>query len=191
MHRPAAKGYGRFIDGQGEFDTFTDYLQKSKYLQDRIKDAEENKVFNDTHGSLATAKEILTAHVGREPQSSYCHGDFDACNIFDTQPLTVFDPGMFINNGYLDLGLAIAIALTQRDDAAAAGQLIEGYFGGEPYDAKALQASILLNSYFKLADIPAKLADAQNAGRIQEVERRTQEIGRVRKYLLQTRHLLG
>ena len=182
MHRPIAEGYGAFVDGHGEFGTFTDYLQESKYVKDRTAYVEENHVLDDTHGSLAIAKDVLTAHVGMNPQSSYCHGDFDACNIFDTKPLTVFDPGMFINNGYLDLGLAIAIALTQRNDAAAAEQLIEGYFGDGQYDAAALHAAILFNSYFKLAGAHER--------RVGDEARRDQQIERVRKYLIQKRHLL-
>lgn len=175
MHRPATQGYGAFVDGRGEFETFKNWVE-SAFVTKRTRYVEENQILDDTHGSLSEAKDILIAHVGSETRSSYCHGDFDVCNIFDTKPLTIFDPGPNLNNGYLDLALAMVIAKKQVDDDMAAEQLKGGYFEGETYDAKALQASILLSSYFKLA--------------YWHKAEKTKQIDRIRKYLQKTRHLL-
>ncbi|MDO8566690.1 MAG: aminoglycoside phosphotransferase family protein [bacterium] len=172
MHRPAAEGYGRFADGHGEFDTFEDWLQ-GPYVTQRTAYVDSHQILDDTHGSLVAAKNVLVAYVGAGTPSSYCHNDFDVTNIFDTQPLTVFDPSTTLNNGYLDLSCSIILAVKMGGGIAATKQLKEGYFEGESYDARALQAGALLNGYLRIAYL-------HRAGREESVER-------IRNYLSQTR----
>ena len=171
MHIPKTEGYGHLIDGKVQFTEFKDWLM-SEYVLKKIDYVEENKLLDDKHGSLALVREILTNYVGNK-KSSYCHNDFGTTNIFATYPITVFDPDPVFNNEYLDLGRTVTIRIA--NEGAFPQQLVDGYFNGEPYDKKVLQASILLNSYMKFAywDRVKKIKQIQN----------------VQNYLTQTKHL--
>lgn len=149
MHTPKAKGYGRVVDDNAQFGTFEEWIQ-GEDVQKQIKYVEENKLLGDEHGSLVLALDVLKEHIDKENKSSYCHDDFGTANIFATTPLTVFDPNPRFNNGYMDLGRSMIIALANDNGKAEiAEQFIRGYFGGESFNTKALRASMLLNAYLK------------------------------------------
>ena len=171
MHIPKTEGYGHLIDGKAEYPEFKDWLM-SENVQKKIGYVEENKLLDDKHGSLSLAREILTNYVS-DKKSSYCHNDFGTTNIFATHPITVFDPDPVFNNEYIDLGRAITIRIA--NDGVFPQQLIDGYFKGETYNKKVLQASILLNSYMKF--------------RYWHRVKKTKQIQNVQKYLTQTKHL--
>ncbi len=92
----------------------------------------------------------MNAYAESQKQSSYCHDDFGTSNIFATDPITVFDPNPRFNNGYMDLGRSILMIAGSEQPGPKIEQLIEGYFGQEPYSAKALQSAILINAAMKL-----------------------------------------
>lgn len=146
MHEPKGEGYGRIIDGKTEFANFEDWIE-SEDMQKRFQYVNENMLLGEEHGSLSIAIQILIKHVNGENKSSYCHFDFGTSNMFATQPITIFDPNPEFNNPYLDLGRSIVIRIAH--DGVFPQQLVDGYFKGEPYNEKALQASILINSYQK------------------------------------------
>ena len=58
--------------------------------------------------------------------------------FFATEPLTVFDPTPSFDHPYLDLGMAIVIAVSRYESEEAVSQMIDGYFGGKIYDPQAL-----------------------------------------------------
>jgi len=149
MHSPKTKGYGRVVGGVAQFETFEEWIQ-GEDVQKQINYVEENKLLGDEHGSLALAFDVLKEHVGKENESSYCHDDFGTANIFATTPLTVFDPNPRFNDGYLDLGRSIVNTIANdKGKAEIVEQFIKGYFGGGPYNTKAMRASMLLNAYLK------------------------------------------
>ena len=145
MHIPKADGYGRVIKGKAGFSNFEAWLTRED-MKKRIKYVKEHKLLNGKHGSLATAFEILKAHIGVHEQSSYCHGDFAAYNIFATNPLTVFDPSPRFNNEYIDLAQSLVMNIAHGQFPE---EFIQGYFNGEPYDDRVLHAAILLTVYSK------------------------------------------
>jgi fructosamine-3-kinase len=145
MHTPEAKGYGRIVDNKAEFAEFEEWLF-SPDMETRINYVKEHDLLGEEHGSISTTRETLQAHVKENPKSSYCHDDFGAANIFATHPITVFDPNPRFNNGYTDLGRSMVIHLSQ---GVSPQQLVEGYFGNDPYNEKALHAAVLLNTYMK------------------------------------------
>src|SRR3989339_859397 len=176
MHMPKAEGFGRCVDGKAEFSRFEDWLN-SPGIQKKIKYVEEHKLLGEEHGSLELAIKILTEHVNKEKRSSYCHEDFGTANIFATNPLTVFDPNPRFNNRYIDLGRSVMRTIYNDSGLTRAkDQLIRGYFNGEPYDERVLQASILLNAYMKF-DYAHKI------GRLKQIDC-------IRKYLTETKYLL-
>ncbi len=145
MHEPKGEGYGHLIDGKGEFSSFKDWLA-SENMQNRFKYVKDNGVLGEEHGSLPLACKILLEYIG-DKKSSYCHFDFGSKNIFATNPITVFDPNPELNNGYLDLGRSVVIGLAHG--GVFPNQLVDGYFADESCNEKVLQASILINSYYK------------------------------------------
>lgn len=145
MHEPKGEGYGRLIDGKGEFSNFKDWLE-SEDMKNRFKYVKDNGVLGEEHGSLPLACKILLEYVG-DKKSSYCHFDYGSKNIFATNPITVFDPNPELNNGYMDLARSAVNSIAH--DGKFPNQLIDGYFSNELYDKKILQAAILVNSYYK------------------------------------------
>ncbi len=178
MHEPEAEGYGRIVDGKAQYLTFNEWLA-GEDVQKHIKYVQENKLLGEEHGSISFAFEILKEHAEKENKSSYCHDDFGTANIFATEPLTVVDPNPRFNNGYIDLGRSMIIAIANnsgRAEAEIVDQFIEGYFAGKPFDRRALQAAMLLNIYMKFP-----------------YQHKTKSLDRMKNlqtYIIQTKHLL-
>ncbi len=154
MHNSKADGFGSIVDGKPQypdFETWVNKYIKGSRFQGKIKFSKDNNLLSDEeHGSLDEAINILKDFVEKDPQSTYCHDDFSSGNIFATEPLTVFDPNPTLNHPYLDLGRSIVIAPNSKVEFGEADkQILDGYFAGENFDRKALQASILLNAYMK------------------------------------------
>ena len=145
MHNSKAEGYGRVIDGKAEYAKFNDWLF-SEDIETRVAYVKEHALLGDEHGSLSRVFKVLGAYINGQTNSSYCHDDFGASNIFATSPLTVFDPNPRFNNGYIDLGRSIVKHISEGINPA---QLIEGYFDYSEYNEPMLHASILLNTYMK------------------------------------------
>jgi hypothetical protein len=174
MHTSVASGYGRSLEGEPEFTTFKEWLDSPDMIK-RFEYVVENKLLGDEHGSLSRMSEILIAHAEAN-KSTYCHDDFGSPNIFATEPLTVFDPNPRFNDGYIDLGRSLFGSIVYGRGEQFCEQLIEGYFGGEPYDKQALHASILLASYMKFP--------------YSHKTKRMENIKRAQEYLIKNRHLL-
>ena len=175
MHIPEAEGYGHVINGAPEYKNFQEWLTHGINAK-KIKHVQENGLLGIEHGSLPVALEALMAHAGKSTKSSYCHNDYAAYNIFNTNPLTIFDPDPSLNDGYIDLGRSIVIAIAHGKLPETREQLIKGYFGNTTFDKKALQASVLLNSYAKISHWHKK--------------KRVKNIQNTQEHLIQTRHLL-
>lgn len=145
MHMPEGDGYGRVVEGVGEFTTFSDWLY-SPDIETRVAYVKEHHLLGEEHGSISKALKILEAHISEKVKSSFCHDDFGAANIFATVPITVFDPNPRFNNGYLDLGRSM---LGYLSNGISPSQLLEGYFGGAAYNVQVLRAAVMLNTYMK------------------------------------------
>lgn len=172
MHSVLAPGYGQYIDGQPEFQSFTEWIQ-SKDIQKHIAYVQENRILDDEHGSITKAIQILTDYVEDLNETSYCHFDFSTGHVFDTQPRTVFDPAPRFNNRYIDLGRTIVNYLAHD---IYPSHIIEGYFKKNPVNIQVLFASVLLNSYMKLT--------------YQHKKKRTKFIENIQKYLKENASLL-
>lgn len=171
MHIPEAEGYGLVVNGKAEYKEFSEQLEGHD-MQKRFQYVKENKLLGDEHGSLDIALKILLEYVHGK-KSSYCHDDFGPNNMFATNPITVFDPNPRFSNGYLDLGRSLAVRIGHN---ISPEQMIEGYFGDEPYNKEVLHSAILLNIYMKL---PYKHKTNK-----QKVIKNLQE------YLIKNKHLL-
>ncbi|HTE48286.1 MAG TPA: aminoglycoside phosphotransferase family protein [Candidatus Paceibacterota bacterium] len=176
MHEPEAQGYGRIVDGKVQYAAFEEWLQ-GEDVQKQIRYVQENKLLGDEHGSISFALEVLKEHANKENKSSYCHDDFGAANIFATNPLTVFDPNPRFNNGYIDLGRSMIIAIANNGGKVEIGeQFIKGYFDGKPFNRRALQAAMMLNIYMKFP--------------YQHKTKSFNRIKNLQEYLIRTKHLL-
>lgn len=171
MHSPQTEGYGRVLNGQAEYATFADWLQGTD-IQNKITYTRENKLLGEHEEFLPTAYSLLTNHADTQQHSTLCHNDLAAYNIFDTEPITVFDPDPRLNNGYIDLGRSIVIALAHSGLPETAQQIIEGYFGTEPYDKEVLKASILLNCCIKFP----RWHSRENLNNIEKFKQRQQHV---------------
>ena len=172
MHTPEAEGYGRVMDNKPEYPNFKDWLFGS-FVEGRLKYVEEHNLLSEECGDIADAREILLGHVNENTKSRYCHDDFGTNNLFATNPITVFDPSPRFNNGYLDLGRSLC-------NHIGAGlfptELIEGYFGGAPYNERALHAAIFINAVMKMP--------------YRHERNRLESIQNMQNYLIQNQNLL-
>lgn len=150
MHTTVANGYGKIINGRGQYPDFRSWISEDEEIKKCIADVKENNLLTDfDHGSIETACEILVNYVGTEPKSTYCHHDFAPANIFATNPITVFDPDPMFNHPVIDLARAIIIGISLCEKFEVYDQFVEGYFGNESYDKKALHAAIIFEAYMK------------------------------------------
>ncbi|MEI6660330.1 MAG: aminoglycoside phosphotransferase family protein [bacterium] len=147
MHTTRASGYGKVSSGSPEFATFREWINSKDMEKRGVQIREHNLLTEEELALYGKAVEVMTEYVASHPESTYCHDDFGTSNIFDTEPITVFDPSPRFNNNYIDVGRAL---LNQLDKEMAFDQIIEGYFGTDEYDHKVLFASIFISIYIKL-----------------------------------------
>ncbi len=172
MHTTVAEVYGK-----GEYADFKSWMLGDEEIKKCITEAKENNLLNEVeHGSIVAACQILVDYVETNPKSTYCHHDLSPANIFATDPITVFDPDPMFNHPIIDLARAIIIGISLCEKFEVYDQLVEGYFGNESYDKKALHSAILFEAYMKIpywnrTDQPKRLMW-------------------VRKYLSSNKHLL-
>ncbi len=172
MHTSRAEGYGRVVEGKPQYETFKDWISNED-IQDRISYVKEHNLLTDEHGPIERAIDILSKYAESKSSSTYCHFDFGASNILATEPPTVIDPDPMLNNGIIDIGRSMLLAISGGDDGE---QLKQGYFSNEEYNAQALQAAIILSAYWKF--------------KYWHKKGKTEEIETVKNYLTKTRHLL-
>ncbi len=171
MHRSKGQGYGLINeDGTGQFASFNEWLTSDKMQRDTTRVVEKGYIDADT---IKRASEVLNEYVIKHPQSTFCHMDFASHNIFDTEPLTVFDPGAELNVSYIDIGKALVCNI--EDGGEAMAQLIEGYesedvsagIPSEKLDRKVLHSAFIMAGLRKLVffdknptreDVPDRLA---------------------------------
>lgn len=175
MHTSETQGYGRIMGGKPEYQEFEAWI-RSEDINKRVVAVREGGWLDDEHGPISVAIDILIEYCKAGPASTYCHFDFGANNILDTTPLTIIDPDPMFNNGIIDIGRSMLIAISQGHPDSGE-QLKSGYFSDRPLDEKALLASILLNTYWKFPYW-------HKTGRHEQMEV-------VKQYLKQNRHLLG
>ena len=147
MHKPKSTGFGKAIDGKGEFASFKEWVDSADMAK-RIKYVEDNNLINSELGNFAEARDVLVNFVGDSDMSSYCHFDYGAKHLFATEPLTVFDPNPLFNIGYIDLGRTLVNYIGASGTYPK--QLVEGYGGADGFDEKVLRASIFLNIVYKM-----------------------------------------
>lgn len=176
MHRARAEGYGRFFGGKAEHSDFAPWLEETR-LQYAPYTAEYKLLDDDVHGSVAGAFERIRTFVHNDPQSRYCHNDFTYANIFDTSPLTVFDPDPIFSHPYMEVARAMVQGIGGTGRPEAAEQLLQGYFGDESIDRGALQAALVVQSCTKFP--------------YWHKTKRVQSIQDVQRYLASTKHFLA
>lgn len=148
MHEPEAVGFGLYVNGRGQYDSFEEWLN-SEDMQKREKYVIEAQILNELHGAYDSAKKVLIEYVGKDTKSSYCHFDYSTGHLFLTEPkLTVFDPNPFFNHGYIDFGRTLVNYIGKTGTYPK--KLVEGYAEGNEIDVCALHAAIYVNIMYKL-----------------------------------------
>jgi len=147
MHKPEATGFGKVMEGRGEFNSFKEWID-SLDMANRLKYVEENNLLTREHGTFSEARDILVDYVGDSNKSSYCHFDYSAGHLFATEPLTVFDPSPIFNNGCIDLGRTLVNYIAAHGSYPK--QLVEGYCKENLLNERVIHASIFLNIVYKL-----------------------------------------
>ena len=176
MHTPKTNGFGRIsVEGKPEYQHFDDWLLGPD-IEQRISTVRSFGLLGDEHGRIDKVFGTLLAYAEEKEFSTLCHFDLSPNNILATNPLTVFDPSPMLNYGIIDVGRCMLSPLF-HDQPLAAEAIKNGYFdSGVEYSASALQASIILNAYWRFVY-------QQKIGRVKEMEV-------VRKYLVETSYLL-
>ncbi len=107
-------------------------VQFPRFAASRLAYLKEHQILShEEHGSIDLAIDVIQRYVATDDRSTYCHNDFSPHNAFATNPITIFDPSPSFNHPYIDLGLAIVLAVSLYDSEEVVPQLIQGYFGGE------------------------------------------------------------
>ena len=147
MHTREASGFGLVKEGKAEYAEFNDWLL-SDDVQSRTDYIKDNNILDEGgQKTIDDAISVLREFVSKNQRSAYCHDDFGTANIFATKPLTVFDPNPRFNHPYVDLGKTMCNCIL---GGTYPSELVDGYFGTEPYNEKALTAAIILNLAMKL-----------------------------------------
>lgn len=178
MHTPKVFGYSAAINNKEipEYSNFSEWIEKDKKTKDKFKYVEEHKLLDDKkHGSTQEAIQIIKSILGDSGETTYCHDDFHTGNIFATNPITVFDPRPTFNHPYIDIARSI-IQAEKYGLEEVEEQFLDGYFNGEKYNRKLLQAFMILSTALKLPYIH-KINKTERIKRIQEYLEKT------RKYL--------
>lgn len=151
MHEPEAAGYGRLRGGAPQQSSFREWVAED--IRERLEHVRATGLFDPVaHGRLDDAIEVLAAHCDAHPRVSFCHNDLSPANVFDTQPMTVFDPDPIVGHGLIDLGRAMVISVSLESTGAAVDELAAGYYAaGEGVDARTHYASLLFNAFRKFS----------------------------------------
>ncbi len=173
MHKQEAIGFGKVINGRGEYDSFAEWLNSGD-MEKREKYIQEQHLLGEEHGSISQAKNTLINFAGGNSKSSYLHFDYSTGHLFATIPLTVFDPDPLFNNRYIDLGRTFVNYIAQTEEYPK--KLLEGYCDGEEIDEKALHAAIFINIVYKIP--------------YQHQKGRMQVIQNLQNYLIQNKYIL-
>lgn len=147
MHKPEATGFGRVVDGKGEYNSFEEWVNSAD-MEKREKYLKEHNLLSDEYGLLSQAKDILIKFVGEQTKSSYLHFDYSTGHLFATMPPTVFDPEPMFNHRYIDLGRTLVNYISQSGTYPQ--KLLDGYSEKEEIDEKVLHAAIFINIMYKL-----------------------------------------
>ncbi len=146
MHTIKSVGFGSVSNGNtGGYKDFKSWVIENQKIQTPLKYATQHNLLPiETFGSVEDAITTLTQHIGDTSESVYCHWDFVPGNIFDTNPLTVFDPVPTFNHPYLDIARSIMQTIAQGFiNNESHQQFLHGYFSGKSFDKKLLYASLL------------------------------------------------
>jgi len=152
MHQVKSVGYSNIVNDKidTEYSNITDWLAGDTRTNEQIAYVREHKILNDIdHGSIEDVLGVIISNVGSEQETVYCHNDFHNGNIFATEPLTVFDPWPCFHHPYMDIGRSVFFAI-RAGGYEAGSKFTEGYFDGEEYDHKLLQAFVTLNIWIKI-----------------------------------------
>lgn len=148
MHKPEAIGFGLFVSGRGQYNSFKEWLN-SEDMRKREDYTTTAQLLNDKHGKYSIAKDTLINYVEKNNKSSYCHFDYSTGHLFLTKPsLTVFDPNPFFNHGYIDLGRTLVNYISRTGTYPK--KIVDGYSEEKGIDNKALHAAIFVNIIYKL-----------------------------------------
>ncbi len=174
MHTVTASGYGfPTKDGIGKYKEFKTWLLENPQTKNQINYVQKyNLLPEEKYGSLEETLKIILNYVNNDSRSVYCHYDFSPGNIFDTEPLTIFDPSYIFNHPYFDLGKSIIQTIAQYPDLEVIKQLTSGYLinTDKHLNYQVLQAIMLFVAYSKFSYWHKK--------------NKKQSIENVRKYLL-------
>jgi len=142
LHDVRGRGFGHLgVDGAGKLASFEEQLRESDTF-DRAHILRSKGLLDATPAQLDEAAALLAKSVDPE-NTSLTHNDFLPYNIFDTEPLTVFDPLPRYSHPLYCLGMTIVKSLASGD-LRQAQLVLAGYEEVHPVDREELKAAILL-----------------------------------------------
>lgn len=152
MHQVKTEGYSNIVNDKihPQYETIATWFSCDTRSKEQFSYVQEKALLDESlHGSIEDVRTIIVSRVGDKKETVYCHNDFHTGNIFNTNPMTVFDPWPCFHHPYMDI--ARSIILASKDNVIdITQQFIEGYFAGEDCDRQLLQAFIILNIWVKL-----------------------------------------
>ncbi len=153
MHNLEAQGFGLWTEDEvAKYATFSDWLTHDKYVNNQKAYVKEHNLLPiEVYGSIDEIINTMVNYVDKDNRSTYCHFDFSPYNIFNTGPITVFDPVCVVNHPYIDLSKSIIQTLDQYADPRVSEQIIEGYFSADRgiYDRAVLKNFLIFIAYTK------------------------------------------
>jgi fructosamine-3-kinase len=155
LHKIKGSGFGTLQDGQGLVGKFTNFMDmiNERFINDNIISVVSSYLTNDQIDVAKKASEFLNQSFIDGERGSLCHGDMSTSNSFDTDPITIFDPGpAAIMHPLLDLALVMVYECREEEIYPSIyEQLVNGYQSVSEIDQKSLSAAIIIMAFRKLA----------------------------------------
>lgn len=176
MHEttPEEAGFGLIgPEGEAQFKHFGEWMNSEK-MQKHIAYVIENGLADAD--AIAKARTVLLEYAEKNPRTTYCHMDFSPQNVFATEPLTVFDPGIELNLPYIDVGKTVVCNVPDGEEAIE--QILSGYERGDNksalplrLDRKVIQAAVVITALRKLVFLHKNAHEEKYAGRVEALQK--------------------
>lgn len=149
MHKAKGEGFGFPTPEdrtKGNFDSFSEEMENALFKSRAGWLKEQGIITEKDIESAQTAVKIIEDDLHSGTQPSLTHNDFRPYNIFNTEPMIVFDPNPRITHPYMCLALTLiksevetgSFGKQERDE------ILSGYSEISEIDNRVLSAAIVL-----------------------------------------------
>ena len=142
MHSIRGTGFGALESGRGKFSTFQEQ-QEDTGLWERAELLRSKGLLPVSAEEMNHAVELLSQSVAPEA-TSLTHNDLLPYNVFNTDPLTIFDPVVRYSHPYTCLAMTLIKSLVRDNGAAEAAEIRAGYEEASPVREEELEAAMAL-----------------------------------------------